>query len=389
MRMSPEPETLSLTALLALTALPAAADNCAPLDSQFGVNYAQEFTLSGDISSGALQDAMSMWNNKCGNHIPKFKTTGSGIPITVHVDPGINTLPAGPTCDTCGCAILGFTGPLDDSTLVSGTIYVFGKRPDGSICNNPTQIYAHELGHLLGFENGTCNNRIMGPSLSSSTTVTSADCNAVDEMWMTPVEEQTSGPSEPDPDQPTPLILDLDHDDRVSTTGINHPVWFDFIPDGTDEQITWTSWEREEGFLWLDLNENGAVDDGSELFGSSTILPSGKHAENGFEALAVYDTPERGGNADGIISDLDRVWRRLRLWVDWNHDGASQRNELATLGERMVIGISLDYVTSDMVDGAGNGHFLQGLFVTRSDALGFPTRRYQILHDIFFRFVEE
>jgi len=42
-------------------------------------------------------------------------------------------------------------------------------------------------------------------------------------------------------------------------------------------------------FLALDLNHNHRIDDGSELFGIGTTLPSGEKASNGFVALAMYD----------------------------------------------------------------------------------------------------
>jgi hypothetical protein len=382
-------ETLSLTAMWALTPWPLAANDCAPINTDIGVTYAQNIRLSGAVTSGALGEAIGMWNGTCGSRIPKFVTTGPGIPVTVHADPGPNSLPPSLNCSGCGCAFPRFTGPSGNQTLQDGIIWVFGKRADGTPCHNPIQIFAHELGHILGFENGSCSGRIMGPSLSASVGVTSADCGAIDGMWMTPMEEQTSGPSQPDPGMPTPLILDLNHDGRILTTGLSSPVWFDFEGHGIQQRLTWTFWESEEGFLWIDLNESGTVDDGGELFGSSTILPSGKNAEHGFEALGIYDAPENGGNADGILSDLDRVWRRLRLWVDRNHDGVSQRDETETLRDRGVVAIGLEYIVSDMVDGCGNGHFFQGYFVTHSDALGFTTRRYQVMHDVFFRLVED
>lgn len=384
------PESFFSFVLLALTPLPAAADDCAPVRGGIGVTYAQNIRLSGATSSGSLGAAITMWNDTCQDgSIPKFVTSGSGIPVTVNADPGPNYLPSGANCSGCGCALANFTGPSGHQTLQGGTIWVFGQHANGTPCYNPTQTFAHEMGHLLGFENGTCSNRIMGPAGGAAVSVTSSDCSTIDGMWMTPMEEQTSGPSEPDPDQPTPLILDLNHDGYVLTTGILQPVSFDFTGSGAAEMLTWTFGETDEGFLWLDLDKNGAVDNGGELFGSSTILPSGKNAEHGFEALATYDTSEYGGNADGIISDRDRVWRQLKLWIDRNHDGLAQSTETATLGERGVVAIGLDYITTDMVDGCGNGHFYQGFFVTHSEALSFTTHRYQVMHDVFFRFTED
>ena len=50
-------------------------------------------------------------------------------------------------------------------------------------------------------------------------------------------------------------------------------------------------------WLALDRDGNGAIEDGSELFGSGTRLASGARARNGFEALRELDS-----NGDGVVS---------------------------------------------------------------------------------------
>lgn len=61
--------------------------------------------------------------------------------------------------------------------------------------------------------------------------------------------------------------------------------------------------------LMLDRNGNGHLDDGSELFGDSTILPNGMKGSNGFQALVYYDA-----NGDGRIDANDPIWSQLRVW---------------------------------------------------------------------------
>lgn len=70
--------------------------------------------------------------------------------------------------------------------------------------------------------------------------------------------------------------------------------------------------------------------------------------EDGAKALAQYDRREFGGNNDGRIDANDRVFKKLRLWIDKNHDGISQPDELARLDSLGIQSFSLDAV-----------HFLQ------------------------------
>ena len=72
--------------------------------------------------------------------------------------------------------------------------------------------------------------------------------------------------------------------------------------------------------------------DGSELFGTSTLLADGKRAENGFDALAQYDE-----NQDGRIDAQDAVFSRLTVWQDVNSDGVSQKDELFSIALPLYI----------------------------------------------------
>ncbi len=121
-------------------------------------------------------------------------------------------------------------------------------------------------------------------------------------------------------------------------------------------QISWPIEGAHNGWLALDRNGNGTIDDFGELFGNLTVQPqppSGKQ-KNGFAALAVYDTPGEGGNGDGWITSDDAIFPKLRVWVDLNHDGQSQPEELYTLSQVGITAISLDYRLSKITDVNGN-----------------------------------
>lgn len=86
----------------------------------------------------------------------------------------------------------------------------------------------------------------------------------------------------------------------------------------------------------------------SDLFGNFTPQPPSEHL-NGYAALAVYDL-----NHDGVIDAQDPIYTSLRIWIDSNHDGVSQPEELHTLAELRVHSTSLHYRESRMTDQYGN-----------------------------------
>jgi hypothetical protein len=84
---------------------------------------------------------------------------------------------------------------------------------------------------------------------------------------------------------------------------------FDLNSDGAPEQISFVG--HGSGFLALDKNGDGKVNDGSELFGP--------HTGNGFQELAAYDA-----DLNGWIDENDPVYAQLRIWTQ---DGLSTLSE--------------------------------------------------------------
>lgn len=95
--------------------------------------------------------------------------------------------------------------------------------------------------------------------------------------------------------QVDPLVVNLNGNVAQLT---NQRTQFDLDGDGKDEQVAFAT--GDSAFLAIDKNSNGTIDDGNELFGPKS--------GSGFADLAKYDD-----NGDGLIDQLDDIWKELVL----------------------------------------------------------------------------
>ena len=130
----------------------------------------------------------------------------------------------------------------------------------------------------------------------------------------------------------TPLVLDLDGN-GVQTLGLSSNVRFDLNATGTALNTGWVG--QGDGLLAIDINGDGQVNDGSELFGSSYTLADGTRAQDGFAALASLDSDH-----NGVIDANDQQYASLLVWKDANQDGISQGDELFSLSSLDITSIN-------------------------------------------------
>ena len=147
----------------------------------------------------------------------------------------------------------------------------------------------------------------------------------------------------------SPLVLDL-NGDGVQTVDMAQGTTFDLQATGTAQATGWVN--AHDGLLAMDLNNDGKINSGAELFGSSTLLDNGQKAANGWAALAQYDS-----NGDSQIDTQDAAFDALKVWQDANGNGVTDAGELRSLKDVGATSINLGH---DNTVTPQNGNLLQG-----------------------------
>jgi len=153
----------------------------------------------------------------------------------------------------------------------------------------------------------------------------------------------------------TPIVLDLDGN-GIQTTTLADGVKFDVNNNGTIERTAWVA--RGDGLLVRDLNRDGIINDGGELFGEGTKLLDGTKAKDGYVALRALDS-----NLDGVIDANDSEFSQLMVWIDRNGDARTNQGELMSLSDLGIASLSLDAKASSEVNN-GNLIGLMGSFTS-------------------------
>ena len=121
-----------------------------------------------------------------------------------------------------------------------------------------------------------------------------------------------------------PLVINLDTD---ATELSDQTFYFDLNADGEEEEI---SMLKGSGYLALDKNGDGVINDGSELFGTGN--------GDGFADLARYDE-----DGNGWIDENDSIWSKLKIWCK----DEKGNDVLYKLSDKGVGAICLQNVSTD------------------------------------------
>lgn len=122
-----------------------------------------------------------------------------------------------------------------------------------------------------------------------------------------------------------PLVINLEGN---VTELSDQKFFFDLDADGEKECISKLA--DGNGYLALDKNGDGIINDGSELFGT--------RSGDGFADLLQYDEDK-----NGWIDENDSIWSKLQIWTQ-DEDG---KDILYRLGEKGVGAICLQRASTD------------------------------------------
>lgn len=151
-----------------------------------------------------------------------------------------------------------------------------------------------------------------------------------------------------------PLVINLEGN---PTSFSDKTFFFDLDGDGEKEELSELS--KGSGFLALDKNGDGTINDGNELFGTQS--------GDGFKDLAAYDE-----DGNGWIDESDSIFDRLKIWT-LDENG---RERLVSIGKAGVGAIYLgkadtEFSLNDMESNETQGIIRStGIFLKENGGMG-------------------
>lgn len=177
----------------------------------------------------------------------------------------------------------------------------------------------------------------------------------------------------------SPLVIDLQKN-GLSLTSFESEGTFDIDGDGFAEFSGWvTSFSNSsggvtgDGFLVVDKNNNGLIDNVTEMFG-----------ENGgttaWSKLQSYDS-----NKDNVVNNQDINWGNIKIWCDLNQDKWTDSGELFSPESLSVKGFNYKndgYFEDDFSITSGNIIDGRSTWIHADGSKGY-------LYDVFFQVEEQ
>lgn len=151
-----------------------------------------------------------------------------------------------------------------------------------------------------------------------------------------------------------PLVINLDTD--IASVS-DQKFMFDIDSDGIKDSISMLG--KSSGFLALDRNNDGEINDGSELFGTKS--------GDGFRDLAAYDS-----DRNGWIDEADEIWDKLLIY-SMNDDGSTSMYGLSEKGVGAIYlgNVSTNFSLNNSLNNATNAVIRKtGMFLYENGQAG-------------------
>ncbi len=151
-----------------------------------------------------------------------------------------------------------------------------------------------------------------------------------------------------------PLVINLDG--NVASVS-DQKFKFDIDGDGILDEVSRLN--AGSGYLALDKNGDGKINDGNELFGPQS--------GNGFADLAKYDD-----DGNGWIDENDAIWEKLLIWTQ-DENGKDQLYHISEkgIGAICLKNVSTDFSLNSMENNQTNAYIRNtGIFLYENGSVG-------------------
>jgi hypothetical protein len=157
------------------------------------------------------------------------------------------------------------------------------------------------------------------------------------------------------------LVTSLDLRSPFTFTSADKGVQFDIDGDGDGDRVSWTEPGSDVAFLAVDADNDGAITSGKELIGRVAVSGAGSAAN---ALIAMAKNADRG-QVPAALDSSHPLFQRVLLWLDFNHDGVSEPDELEPASDS-VADIALGFRRQHRRDQFGNESRTRGSLHVRT-----------------------